>query len=106
MRCSSASGSGSGSRIARASSQADDEQVIVVAGRQHELAVAQRAPDVLEERPGRGERLVRRAVSQLEHVAEQHQAIDAVELGQQRLAQLATAQHVDPASARRDAGRR
>jgi hypothetical protein len=35
-------------------------------------------------------------VSQLEHVAEQHDTVDAVERRQQRLAQLRTSQQIGP----------
>ena len=57
-----------------------DERVVVVAGDEHDLAVApSAAPSASSSGPRRGERLARRAVAQLERVAEQHEPVDAVE---------------------------
>ena len=67
----------------------------MVARDEHDLGVAERRPDRLEHRPRRGERLAQRPVAQLERVAEQHEAVDAVQALQQRAARGGPAQDVD-----------
>ena len=49
-----------------------DERVVVVAGDDDELAPGERSPEILEELARGQQRLARRTVAQLEHVAEQH----------------------------------
>ena len=71
-----------------------DQRVVVVAGDEHELLARERSPELLEERLRRRERFARRAMAQLQHIAEQHRAIDVGEGAQQRLAQLGAAQQV------------
>ncbi len=66
----------------------------MVARRDEELAGTQDPAEILEERPRRRHRVAWRSVAQLEHVAEQHQAIDALEGIQQGSAQLGAPQHV------------
>jgi hypothetical protein len=69
--------------------------VIVVAGHQHDLAVAaERGAELLEERPRMREGDPQRALPQLDRVPEQDDAADPVERLQQRLAQLLPAQQV------------
>ena len=76
---------------------AGHQPVVVVAGRQQQLAAgAERAPHVLEERPGDLDRVAVRAVAQLEPVAEHDQAVDAAHGLDQRLAQLRPPQQVGP----------
>ena len=53
--------------------------------------LAERRSEILEERTRRVHRLAQRSVSKLEHVAEQHQAIDVCDGCQQRSAQLGSA---------------
>ena len=97
MRCSSSSGAGA--RTARSLEPRRDQLVIVVARRDHELPSRQRLTDVLEERLRAGERLVWRAMAKLEHVPEQQQPVDALELSQQRLAHRRPAQQIDAGEA-------
>jgi hypothetical protein len=73
--------------------------VIVVARQQHQLAPGERPAEVFEHRPRRRERLMRRAVAQLEHVPEQDQAVDARERVDQRRALGRAAQDVGPRAA-------
>jgi uncharacterized RDD family membrane protein YckC len=51
----------------------------VVAGHDHELTVPERLAERAHHRGGRGQDLGQRPVAKLEHVAEQHQAVDVVE---------------------------
>ena len=70
--------------------------MVMIARRHDQLAIAaQYASYVLEERACREERLVRRPVTQLQHVAEQDQTIDVLQLLQQSRAQLGSAQQID-----------
>ena len=56
-----------------------DQVVVVVAGDDHQLGIAER-PGELRERGRRGvERLAQRPVAQLEHVAEQDEPVDPVD---------------------------
>jgi hypothetical protein len=71
-----------------------DKGVIVVARDDHQLPTRERAPEVLEERPRGGQRFALRAVAQLEHIAEQHHALDVGDRLQQRRAQLGAAQQI------------
>ena len=70
-----------------------DQVVVVVAGHDHQLAPGERLAD-----PGQGggagfENLGQGAVAELEHVAEQDEPVDVLELGQEQLPEaLATRQ--------------
>ena len=93
-----------GARAARASRH---QLVVVVARHDHDLAaLAERGADRPQHRLGRRERIARRPVTELDHVAEQHQAIDAVERREQRARGPSRAQHIAARCARRGAGRR
>ena len=71
----------------------------MVAGDQDDLAVgAQRLADGLQHGPRGLQRLVHRAVAQLEQVAEDDEPVDAVEGGEQRLLGGGPAQDVDVAA--------
>ena len=72
----------------------DDELVVVVARHEHDLAAAHGGPDLAEERLARSQRLADRAVAQLEDVAEEHEAVGAVQRLEQRRAHLGLAQDV------------
>ena len=68
----------------------------MVAGDQHHLAVvAQRLADGLQHGPRRLQRLVHRAVAQLEQVAEDDEPVDPVEGAEQSLLGGGPAQDVD-----------
>ncbi len=71
-----------------------DERVVVVAGDDHQLPAGERAPEVLEEGPRGGQRFAHRPVAQLEHVSEQHHALDVRDRLEQRCAQLGAAQQI------------
>src|ERR1019366_5048018 len=71
-----------------------DQGMVVVAGGHDQLAVAQRPSEILEERPCGVHRVAHGAVSQLEHVAEQDDALDARGELEQRRAQLSPSQQV------------
>ena len=77
----SSSASGAGTLAARAPVQpARGDRVVVVAGHEDDLAAGpERAADRPQDRLGDGERVARGPVAQLERVAEQHEAVDAVE---------------------------
>jgi predicted transcriptional regulator len=68
--------------------------MVVIARAHHDLAAGERLPEIFEERPRSGHRVARRAVAQLEHVAEQHEAIDILQGLQQRCARPGTTQHI------------
>ena len=71
----------------------------MVAGHEHDLAVGpERLADGCERRPRGLERVVHRAVAQLEQVAEDDEAVDAVEGGEQGVLGGGTAQDVDVAA--------
>jgi hypothetical protein len=71
----------------------------VVAGHEDDLAVgAERLADGLQHRPCRLERVVHRAVAQLEQVAEDDEPVDPVEGGEQGGLGGGTAQDVDLAA--------
>ena len=71
----------------------------MVAGDEDHLAVvAQRLADGLQHGPGGLQRLVHRAVAQLEQVAEDDEPVDPVEGGEQSLLGGGPAQDVDVAS--------
>ena len=71
--------------------------MVVIARHDHDLGAA---PSALADRAstgrGRGERVAERALAQLEHVAEQHQPVDAGERLEQRARGSRRAQHVAP----------
>ena len=68
----------------------------MVAGDEHHLAVgAQGLADRLQHGPRGLQRIVHRAVTQLEQVPEDHQPVDAVEGAEQRLLGRGPAQDVD-----------
>ena len=69
--------------------------MVVVAGGEDQLAPRQRPADVLEHGAGDGHRLAHGPVTKLEHVAEQDEAIDAVEALDQRRPQPLAAEDVD-----------
>jgi hypothetical protein len=68
--------------------------VVVVAGDDHQLAAGERPSEILEQRLRGGERFAWRAVTQLEHVAEQHHAVHLPRGRQQWLAQLRAPQQI------------
>jgi hypothetical protein len=68
--------------------------VVVVARHEHDLATRHRLAEILEHRPSGGERLAHRAMAELEHVAEQHQALDVPQSLEQRRSQRGAPQHV------------
>ena len=63
-------------------------------------------PERAQHRLGDVHRLARAALQQLHDVAEQHQPLDAVERGEQRLERLGAAQDVAARDGSRGAGRR
>jgi len=74
-----------------------DERVVVVAGDEYELLVRrgrEHACEILEEGTRGRHGLVHRPVAQLEHVAEQHHALDVGDGLQQRRAQILATQQV------------
>ena len=73
-----------------------DQAVVVVAGDEHDLGVG-RAPPPTASSTGRAAASASRSgpVAQLERVAEQHEAVDAVQALQQRAARGGPAQDVD-----------
>ena len=73
--------------------------MVVVARHEHDLAPGERLGEILEQPPGGRKRLARRAVAELERVAEQHQAIDPVERLDQRPANLCAAQQIGTCAA-------
>ncbi|MFZ0042675.1 MAG: hypothetical protein WAK93_15290, partial [Solirubrobacteraceae bacterium] len=77
-----------------------DEVVIVIAGDDHDFAAgAEGRPDLLQWPRRRSQRLADRAMAKLEHVAEQHQAIDIGQRARQRAPGFGLAQDV-PTGAR------
>ena len=71
----------------------------MVAGHEDDLAVgAERLADGLQHRPRGLERVVHRAVAQLEQVAEDDEPVDAVEGGEQGVLGGGPAQDVDVAA--------
>ena len=72
--------------------------MVVVAGDDHQLAVAKRLAELGDHRPGDLEHLRQRAVAQLEHVAEQDEAVDLAELAQQPRQKVFPAQQVRTAA--------
>ena len=92
----SCSPSGSGPLRERHVQPRRDQPEVVVAGDQHHLAVgAQGLADGLEHGPRGLQRVVHRAVAQLEQVAEDDEPVDAVEGAEQRLLGGGPAQDVD-----------
>ena len=84
-----------------------DQPVVVVAGHEHDLGVAERLADRREHRLGGGERVARRPVAQLERVAEQDEPVDAAAGGSSSASSAGRAtQDVDAGRGRRGAGRR
>jgi hypothetical protein len=74
---------------------AGGDRVVVVAGREDDLpGRAQRVADRPHDRLGDGQRVARRAVAQLQRVAEQHEPVDAVEALEQHRERLRSRQHV------------
>jgi hypothetical protein len=72
--------------------------VVVVAGEDHHLAPgAESLADAVKDARSRGERVPDRAFAQLEHIAEEHEPIDALELGEQGVAGRGIAETVTPA---------
>ncbi len=69
--------------------------MVVIAGDEHDLTTRKRTAQPLEERAGGGERIAARTVAQLEHVAEQHEAVDPLERREQDGARLGVSEHVD-----------
>ena len=74
------------------------DQLAVVVARHHDHLGAPLDPgaDRAQHRLGDLHRLRGAVLEQLDHVAEQHQPVDALERGEQRLQRLAAAQHVPP----------
>ncbi len=70
----------------------------MVAGDDHHLAAGERLGKRGERRRGDLEHLRQRAVAKLEHVAEQHQAVDAVERLEQGFPEALAAQQVGAAA--------
>ena len=71
--------------------------MVVVAGNDHDLARgAERVTELDQEVAPGCKRLAQRRVAQLEHVAEQDHAVDAVERREQRRPQLRAAHQVGP----------
>jgi hypothetical protein len=74
--------------------------VVVIAGDDRELARAldgaarQRRPDVFQKWTRGGHRFAQRPVAQLEHVSQQHHALDVGDGLEQRRAQLGAAQEI------------
>ena len=69
--------------------------MIVVARHDHQPSCAEGRPELLEERPRAVERRGQRAVAELDRVSQQHDLVRALDLGPQRLAQVAAAKQVD-----------
>jgi hypothetical protein len=72
-------------RVLAPSEPARSERVVMIARDDHELARAERVTKRLEERTRALENLAGRAVAQLQRVAEQHEAIDALERCEKRV---------------------
>jgi hypothetical protein len=72
--------------------------MVVVAGDEHDLRVAEPLADGAEHGLGGGHRVAQGTVAQLEHVAEQDEAIGALHALQQRVEGDRPAQHVDAAA--------
>jgi hypothetical protein len=70
------------------------EAVVVVAGDNHDLALAERFSQLGEERACRRQRRADREVAQLDRVAEEDDAVGAADLLEQRAPDLGMAQHV------------
>jgi hypothetical protein len=70
------------------------EAGVVVAGHERHLDLAQRFPELLEERAAALQRRPERQVAQLDHVAEEDEAVGAGYLLEEHAADIAVAQHV------------
>jgi hypothetical protein len=68
--------------------------MVVVAGEDQHRPIAECAGEIAEHRLGGGEHFADRPVAQFEHVAEQHETIDAVERADQRVENALTPQDV------------
>ena len=72
--------------------------MVVVSGHDRDPTTGQRSPEVREEGACSRERVGERPVAKLDRVAQEHQVIDAFELGQQRPPELRPSQQIAPRS--------
>ena len=78
----------------RAESHGSTKRMVVVAGHDDQLSAGESAAELGEEGPCQLQRLSDGAVAKLDHVAEQHDAVDVGNLSQERIDCLRSAQQV------------